>query len=340
MRAMALVDGFGFDRLRWVERPVPRPGQGEVLVRMLAVALNRRDVDIVAGRRALALPLVPASDASGEVVALGANVTGFAVGDRVMPCFVPGWHDGTIPAGDTLPTLGGPLQGVLAEYGAFAAADLVPVPAGLSDREAACLPCAGVSAWNALFELGRIGPGQTVLVQGTGGVALFALLFARLAGARGIAISSSDERLDRARALGADHTVNYAATPDWSAAVRRAVPDGVDCVVDVGGAATLGHSLRAVRNGGTVCITGFLGGSALPLDLDIVSRKAVRLAGVRVGHRSMFVAMCRAIAAGGVRPPIDRAVPIDETRAALGHLSAGGHFGKIVIDVARGGGRT
>lgn len=331
MKALALVDSFGLDALRWIEREQPRPGPGEVVLRIMATSLNYRDRDIIAGKRPLRLPLVPVSDCCGVVEAIGEGVDRFKVGDRAMPCFVQGWIDGAIPAIDSLPTLGGPLDGVLREFGVWPAANLVRVPGHLTVAEAATLPCAAVSAWNALFGDGALLPGDTVVVQGTGGVSLFALQFAKLAGACVIVTSSSKAKLERAQALGADHGIDYVERPDWGRAVRELVPDGVECIVEVGGRGTLAQSIVAARNGGRISFVGFLGGTEAAFDLGELSRKAIRLTGIRVGHRASFEAMCRAISATRLRPVVDRVFSFTDSIEALRRFDAGGHFGKIAI---------
>ena len=214
MRALAIKDRFGAEHLAWLEVPDPVPAAGEVLVRISALSLNFRDLQIIEGGRPTALPLIVLSDACGEVVGLGPDISRLDIGDRVMPCFVQGWTDGPIPPEDSLPTLGGPLEGVCRPLAVWPETGLVRVSGHLADAEAATLPCAAVSAWNALFETAHLRPGQAVLVQGTGGVALFALQFAKLAGAKVILISGSDEKIARARMLRADETINYRNVPE------------------------------------------------------------------------------------------------------------------------------
>jgi NADPH:quinone reductase-like Zn-dependent oxidoreductase len=331
VRALTLVDRFGAEALTWVERPAPEPACGEVVVRIDALALNYRDVQVIEGVRSLKLPLIPLSDAAGVVTAVGDGVTRFAVGDRVMPAFVQGWIAGPHPQIDPLPTLGGPLDGVCRGFAAWREEGLVKVPAALSDIEAATLPCAGVSAWNALFEATVLRPGATVLIQGTGGVSLFALQFAKLAGARSILISSSDEKIERAKALGADETINYRKEPAWGKAAHRLAGDGVDVVVEVGGETTLPHSIRALRNGGHISYVGFLSGTAPQFDLGELSRKSLRITGIRVGNRQSFERMCSAVTVSGLRPVIDSIFSLDRIGDALARLKAGAHFGKIAL---------
>ncbi|MBI3711297.1 MAG: NAD(P)-dependent alcohol dehydrogenase [Proteobacteria bacterium] len=331
MKALAIVDKFGLENLQWIERDRPEPGPNEVLVRMKAASLNHRDLEVIGGQRKLALPLIPASDAAGVVVAVGRGVESLAVGDRVMPIFVQGWLAGPQPPGDALATLGGPLDGVLVEFGSWPELGLVRVPDGLSDVEAATLPCAGVSAWNALFVCASLRPGDTVLIQGTGGVSLFALQFAKLAGARVIVTSSSDQKLDRARAMGADHGINYRHEPEWGRAARAIAGTGVDCVVEVGGSGSLEQSLIAVKNGGHVSYVGALSGTKPTFDLGELSRKSVQLRGVRVGNRESFETMCRAISLHALKPVIDAVFDFGDAIGALQRLQSGGHFGKICV---------
>ncbi|HXT22158.1 MAG TPA: NAD(P)-dependent alcohol dehydrogenase, partial [Thermoanaerobaculia bacterium] len=262
MRAWEVAEGFGRDHLRLVERADPEPAAGELLLRLRAASLNYRDLMMVEGRYnpRQPLPLVPCSDGVGEVLAVGAGARGFAVGDRVCPIFAPRWLAGEPDRERMRTTLGGPLDGTLRERMTIAAEAVVRPPEQLSDAEAASLPCAAVTAWSALVEQGRLRAGETVLVLGTGGVALFALQIALLHGARVIVTSSSDEKLERVRSMGAWETVNYTREKAWGKRVRELAGDGVDHVIEVGGAGTLAESLRAVRMGGTVHLIGVLAG--------------------------------------------------------------------------------
>lgn len=331
---LALEGGFGTANLRPFGRVLPDPGPHEVVVRIRAAALNYRDLQVIDGLRKLALPLTPLSDAAGVVEEVGAAVTRVRAGDRVMPCFAPGWLSGPLPPGDVLPTLGGPLDGTARSRAVWHEDGLVRIPDGLDDMEAATLPCAAVSAWNALFEAASVRPGETVLVEGTGGVSLFALQFAKRAGARVVVVSGSDEKIERARRLGADAAVNYRTTPRWGEAVRKlAGGDGVDLVVEIGGTATMPEALAALRNGGAVSYVGFVTGTAAGFDLGELSRKSIRLAGIRVGNRDSFERMCRAVALGGIRPVVDSEFPLDRLGSALERLRAGLHFGKIGIRI-------
>jgi NADPH:quinone reductase-like Zn-dependent oxidoreductase len=332
MRAVEAQD-FSIDALKLVERPVPQPRRGEILVRLRAASLNYRDLAVLVQKYmpSLALPYIPASDGAGEVVAVGEDVTRFRTGDRVVPVYTQGWHAG-MPTLElrTQRTLGGPLPCVLRDYIVVPAEDAVATPAHLSDEEAATLPIAAVTAWSTLME-GGIKTGDTVLVQGTGGVALFALVFAKLHGATVVALSSSDEKLARAKALGADSGVNYRSTPDWSAAVRAATGGrGVDIVVETAGH-TLARSLASVAFGGFVGVVGFVAGTEATIDLRRMIGPMVRVQGIAVGSRERFEAMNRAIVRHRLKPVIDGTFPLDKTADAFRRMERGAHFGKIVI---------
>ncbi|MFO1320504.1 MAG: NAD(P)-dependent alcohol dehydrogenase [Burkholderiales bacterium] len=334
MRALE-ASAFSIDALSVVERPVPTPRRGEILVHVRAASLNYRDLAVLVQKYLpqLPLPYVPASDACGEVVAVGDEVTRFRPGDRVMPIYTQGWHDG-MPTLElrTKRTLGAPLSGVLQEYVVVPAEDAVTVPAHLTDREASTLPIAALTAWSTLQE-GGIKPGDTVLVQGTGGVALFALQFAKLAGAHTLVLSSSDEKLARARSLGADVAINYKTTPDWHVAVREATGGrGVDIIVETAGA-TLQKSLAAVSFGGFIGIVGFVAGYEATIPLRAMIGPMVRVQGIAVGSRARFEAMNRAIAQHELRPVVDSVHPLAEAAEAFRRMEKGQQFGKIVIDV-------
>jgi NADPH:quinone reductase-like Zn-dependent oxidoreductase len=331
MRVIEIRERFGIEHLAPGERDLPEPGPGEVLVRLKAASLNYRDLLVVNGTRKIPLPLIPVSDGAGEVVAVGDNVTRFSAGDRVMPMFIQGWISGPHPDIENLPTLGGPLDGVLADFGVWHESGLVRIPAFLSDAEAACLPCAALSAWNALFVSGSLRPGETVLLQGTGGVSLFALQFAKAAGAKVIITSSSDEKLDRARLLGADHCINYLRTPEWGTAARELTGVGVDYVVEIGGAQTLAQSLVAIRNAGQISLVGFVSGTATGLDVSQVGMKSAVIRGIRVGNRVSMEAMLRAVSQHAIKPVIDSQFEFHDAPAALRYLSEGRHFGKVCI---------
>jgi NADPH:quinone reductase-like Zn-dependent oxidoreductase len=334
MRAVE-IQKFGLDHLAVVERPVPRPGPRQVLVRVRAVSLNSRDLMMAEGRYnpKQKLPLIPCSDGAGEVVAVGEGVTRVRPGDRVCSIFAQGWLAGEPSRDLTRTTLGGPLDGTLAEQVVLSDEGLVKTPDHLSDLEAATLPCAALTAWSSMIE-GGLAPGSTVLLQGTGGVSIFALQFAVMAGARAIITSSSDDKLERARQLGASAGINYRQVPDWGQRVKELTGgEGVDYVLEVGGASTLSQSLQAVRAGGKIYLIGVLGGTATEFPLTAILMRRVKIEGVLVGSRASFEAMNRAVSLHQLRPVIDRTFPLAEARAAFEHMASGRHFGKICIEV-------
>ncbi len=333
MKVYEIQGGFGLDALRLAERPQPRPGPGEVLVKVRAVSLNYRDLLVVKGvyNPKLNLPRIPVSDAAGEVVEAGSGVSRVKVGQRVAGLFMPRWLEGELNDAKARSALGGSVDGLLAEYAVLSEESVVGVPDHLSDEEAATLPCAAVTAWHGLVTAGVVQPGDSVLIQGTGGVSLFALQFGRLAGARVIATSSSDEKLARVKALGASDGINYRTTPEWGESVRQLTGGrGVDHVVEVGGAGTLAQSLRAVRTGGHIALIGVLSGYGQFNPLPILM-KGVRISGIYVGSRDMFEAMNRAIALHNLHPVVDRVFPFDHAVDAFRYLESAAHFGKIVI---------
>jgi NADPH:quinone reductase-like Zn-dependent oxidoreductase len=280
------------------------------------------------------LPLVPLSDGVGEIVERGSDVRDLEVGDRVCPIFAAGWLAGDVTKEKLATTRGGPLPGVLAESVLVPAETVVKPPAYLSDEEAATLPCAMLTAWSALVLQGGVTAGDTVLVEGTGGVSISALQIAKMIGARVVVTSSSDEKLERATALGADHGINYRTTAAWGREAKKLTGErGVDHVIEVGGAGTIGEALKAVRPGGTVSIIGVLSGGETKLSLLPVLMQNVRLQGVFVGHKEGFVAMNRAIEQHRPRPVVDRVFGFDEVRAAFEHMERGAQFGKIVVRI-------
>lgn len=327
----------GIDSLVLRDAPTPKPGRGQVLVRMRAASLNYRDLMVLTGRYARGAPLpdlVPLSDGAGEVVEIGPEVTRVKPGDRVAAIFMQTWLGGDIEPEHAASSLGGAIHGVLAEYVLFDQQGLVHLPSHLSFEEGATLPCAGVTAWNALYAGKPLIPGQSVLVLGTGGVSIFALQFAHAAGARVIATSSSDDKLARARSLGAAAIVNYRQHPEWQKEVL-ALTDGagVDHVVEVGGSGTLPRSIEAARLGGQIHQIGVLTGGGGQIDPSISMRKGLIMRGIYVGSRQMFDAMNRAIAVNQLRPVIDRVFAFDEAREAYRHMQSQSHLGKIVIRI-------
>jgi NADPH:quinone reductase-like Zn-dependent oxidoreductase len=332
MQAYAL-SAFGLQHLHRVERPTPVPGPGQVRVRVSAVSLNYRDLMMVRGEYnpRQPLPLVPCSDGVGVVEAVGDAVRGVRPGDRVAGLFSQRWSAGDPTSEALRATLGGPLDGMLAEQVVLDADGVVPVPDHLDDAEAATLPCAALTAWSALVTLGGVRAGDTVLVQGSGGVSSFALDFARIHGARVIATTRSAGKIQGLRQRGASEVVNTVDDPRWGDTVRRlSGGDGVDHVVEVGGVGTLAQSLRAVRPGGTVSLIGVLAGPTADLNLTSVLMRQVRVQGVFVGHRAGFEAMSRAMALHGLRPALDRVFAWDEVPAAFERIASGGHAGRAV----------
>ncbi|WP_370868958.1 zinc-dependent alcohol dehydrogenase family protein [Ectorhizobium quercum] len=332
------MTGFGRDNLTLAETPIPSPGPGEVLVRVSAVSLNYRDKLVIENGMGfdLAFPFTPASDMAGTVEAVGDGAGRFRPGDRVISTFSPGWIDGKLAIGNarTLPyrTLGGSHPGVLSDYVSFPEDWFVAAPASLDDGEASTLPCAGLTAWFALVECGRLHAGQTVVVQGTGGVALFGLQIARAHGAEVIVTSGSAAKLDRASALGADHGVDRTAE-DWAEAVWRLTGDrGADQILELAGGANLGKSLQAVAVGAHIAVIGVLDGFEISGPASPLLLKTPTISGISVGHRRALEDLVRAIDRTGIKPVIDRRYGFAELPAALDHLERG-PFGKIVIDL-------
>jgi NADPH:quinone reductase-like Zn-dependent oxidoreductase len=334
MRVMTLEGGTGLDHLRLDDRPWPLAGPGEVVVRLEAASINYRDLATVTAPAAARLPLTPLSDGAGTVESVGPGVERVKPGDRVMPSFFPRWLAGPpTPAG--LAALGGVLDGCACEAIALSAEAVTRIPDHLSAAEAATLPCAGVTAWRALMVEGRLMAGETVLVQGTGGVSIFALQFAKLAGARVIVTSSSDEKLARAKALGADDLINYRSRPDWAKAARELTGGrGVDHVVEVGGAGTFRESIAACAYGGHVAVIGVLSGAVKDLSVVEIFARNLKISGLTVGSRLHVEQMARAIEVAQLRPVIDRRFPLAQLADALALMRGAGHFGKIVIDIS------
>lgn len=331
------IKEFGIDNLELVEQETPEPKLGEVLVEFHAASLNYRDFMVVSGtyNPKMKLPAVPFSDGAGEVAAIGEGVTKWKIGDRVMPIFAQRWFDGDSSEEKRRTSLGAGAQwpGVLREFGTFGEEGLVGIPEHLSFEEAATLPCAALTAWNALILSGKLKPGETVLTLGTGGVSVFAVQFAKLAGARVISTSGSDAKVERLRELGVVETINYTEHDDWDkAAIELTNRVGVDHVVEVGGAGTLAKSLNAVRIGGHVAMIGALTGAA-NFNPVTVFMKAVRLQGIFTGSRTLFEEMNKAITVNKLKPVIDRVFAFDEVREALKHMESASHFGKIVVRI-------
>jgi NADPH:quinone reductase-like Zn-dependent oxidoreductase len=330
------ISSFGIDSLEFVERPTPVPGTGEVLVRVHAISFNYRDLLMVKGlyNPKMKLPRIPSSDGAGEVAAVGEGVSRWKLGDRVAGIFMQNWMDGSLTAAKARGALGGDIDGMLAEYVVLKQTGLVELPEHLSFQEAATLPCAAVTAWNAL-EAGKLKPGATVLIQGTGGVSIFALQLARLRGARVLGISSSAEKLERAYTLGLDAGLNYLDYPDWDRwALDETGGVGVDLVVEVGGLGTLPRSLKAIRIGGTIAQVGVLSGSAEadPLPIASILHKMARIQGIYVGSRKDFEDLNRAITLAVLRP-VGENFHWSQAREAMMRMEDATHFGKLVLTV-------
>ena len=333
MRAWQITDTFSIDGLKLNTYPDPEPGPGQVAIRVKAVSLNFRDLLVVKGlyTRKLPLPLTICSDAAGVVESVGAGVTRVKPGERVCGIFMPRWLAGPCTDAAARSALGAFEQGMLADLVVMSEDSVVRTPAHLRDAEAAALPCAAVTAWNALIHQGALKAGETVLVQGTGGVSIFALQLAKAAGAQVVATTSSDAKAERLRAMGASVVVNYSQNPEWDDAVRKAA-GSVDQVIEIGGAGTFNRSLKVVRMGGYVAL---IGNRATPSgeapNLTTALMKGLRIQGIFVGSREMFEAMNRAIALHAIQPVVDRTFAFEDAPTALSYFESGAHFGKVVV---------
>ena len=337
MKAYRFPQAAGIDSLRLFEEPTPKPARGQILVRMHAASLNYRDLNVASGRPArgpLPANLIPLSDGAGEVVDVAPGVTRVKPGDRVAGLFMQSWLGGEIEPDHVDSSRGGSIDGVLAEYVLFEQDGVVQVPEHLSYEEAATLPCAGVTAWNALYNGRQLKTGETVLIQGTGGVSTFALRFAVAAGARAIVTSSSDGKLAQAKALGASAGINYKQHPDWHLEVLNLTNGrGVDHAVEVGGPGTLARSVEATRIGGQVHLIGVLTGGAGEINPIPVLRRNITMRGIYVGSRQMFEAMNQAIALHRIVPVIDRVFDFEQATDAYHYLKSQAHVGKVVIRI-------
>ena len=327
------ISSFGIDSLEFAERPNPEPGPGQVLVKIYAISLNFRDVMMVKGlyNPKLKLPRIPCSDGAGEVLAVGTGVTLWRPGDRVAAIFMQNWLDGPPTPLKVKGALGGDIDGMLAEYVVLRENGLVGIPGHLSYQEAATLPCAAVTAWNALGA-SDVKPGGTVLIQGTGGVSVFALQFARLKGARVIGVSGSSQKLERAYDLGLDAGLNYKENPEWDRWALEQSGEGVDLVVEVGGAGTLPRSLRALRMGGAIAQVGVLSGPGEALPLPAILHKQARIRGIYVGSRQDFLDMNKAIALTQMRP-VGEDFPWSHAPQVFARMEEAAHFGKLVVSM-------
>ncbi len=337
MRALNVTAPWGLDAIQVAEVPDPVAGPGQVLVRMKAVSLNYRDLLMVNGMYGRGSAgtkdvITPFSDGCGVIEAVGAGVTKFKVGDRVATLFFQNWTSGPPNLEKLMSALGFPIPGAGAELQVFGQDGVSKVPEFLTDQQVATLPCAGLTAWRGLFEDARLEPGDTVVLQGTGGVSIFGLQFARAAGLRTVITSSSDEKLARAKAMGADHLVNYKTTPAWSGPVREATGGrGADFIMEVGGGGTIQESMKAIRIGGHIAIIGVVAGAGDPFNPAALIGNSAKLQGLSVGSRDMFEAMCRAIELHKIAPVVDKVFPWTDAKAAFSAMAGGEHFGKIVL---------
>ncbi|WP_394820922.1 NAD(P)-dependent alcohol dehydrogenase [Pendulispora albinea] len=332
MKAYVVQPKSGIDGLTLIDRATPALGPTDVRVRVHAVSLNYRDLIIARGVTNLAKPIVPVSDGAGEVVDVGSAVTRWKKGDRVVASFFPTWQSGLLSDAHHAAALGGGQDGMLAEEVVLPESAWLAVPEHLSFDEAATLPCAGVTAHNALFESASLRPGDTVLVQGTGGVSIFALQLAKAAGATVVLTSQSAEKRERGKQLGADHVIDYKADPTWGeSAFAWTGGRGVDIAVEVGGPGTFNQSVASLRYGGTVSLIGVLTGMGGEINTSAIFRKALRVAGIYVGSVDMFETFNRALSASRIKPIIDRVYAFDQAKQAYEHLASAKHFGKVVI---------
>ena len=338
MRALNVAAPWGLDAIQVVEAPDPAPGPGQVLVRMKAVSLNYRDLLMVKGMygrapAATADVITPFSDGCGVVEAIGSGVTRVKPGDRVATLFFQGWISGPPSLEKVVTALGFPIPGAGSELQTFGQDGVSKVPDFLTDNEVATLPCAALTAWRGLFEDANLKPGDTVVLQGTGGVSILGLQFAHAAGYRTLITSSSDEKLARAKALGADHLVNYKTTPAWSGPVRAATDGrGADFIMEVGGGGTIHESMKAIRIGGHIAIIGVVAGAGDPFNPAALIGNSAKLQGLSVGSREMFESMCRAIDLHQIRPVVDKVFAWTDAKAAFTAMAGGEHFGKIVLE--------
>lgn len=334
MKAFELHPNEGFDALQMVEKSRPDLRPGDVRVRVRAVSLNYRDLMVARGSKKRAKRIVPASDGAGEVVEVGSGVRRLAVGDRVAAAFFPTWLDGSLAEEHHANALGGSLDGMLAEEVVLPESAWVKIPSRYSFEQGSTLPCAGVTAWHALFEAATLVPGETVLVQGGGGVSTFAVQLARAAGAEVVATSSSPDKRARLEQMGAMATIDYTADAKWGETARAAAGNGgVDLVIEVGGAGTFDQSVASLRYGGRMSILGILAGTQGPINTYAIFHKNIRIHGVYVGSVAMFERLVRALERSQIAPVIDRVFAFRETREAYEHLASGKHFGKVVIRV-------
>jgi len=335
MRVFQVEGNWGIENLKISTRPDPTPGPGQVLLRMRASSINYRDPIVpmkAYGSQSGDLPLIPVSDGVGDVIEIGPGVTRVKVGDRACPAYFQTWISGEPNTNRLTQSLGGPLDGTMAEFMCLSEEGVVKVPEYLTNLEASTLPCAALTAWSALVECGHIKPGEQLLIQGSGGVALFALQFAKMLGAHVTVISSSDAKIERLREMGADETINYSQTPEWGKAARVLTEGrGFDHILEVGGEKTLPQSLRCIRPGGTLSMIGILSGAAMSTSLGLIITRQVRLQGITVGHRDGLEAMLRAMSQHQIHPVIDKVFDFEALKESFDYIKSGQQFGKICI---------
>lgn len=335
MRVFQIENDWGMHNLKIAQRPRPTAGPGQVLVQMKASSLNYRDLVVPErgyGSYTGTLPLIPISDGVGTVCEVGPGVSRVAVGDRVCPTYFQSWTSGEPDLERLTQSLGGPIDGTMTEIMCLSEQGVVKVPPHLTDAQAASLPCAALTAWSALTTGSTIKSGDRVLIQGCGGVALFAVQFAKLLGAHVTVITSSEERMDRVRQLGADAVINYRLVPEWAKSTRDITQGrGYDLIVELGGEKTLPQSLRCIRPGGTIAMIGILSGNSITTPLGLIITRQVRLQGVTVGHRDGFEAMLRAMDQHKVEPVVDRTFAFEDLKEAMAYLKSGAQFGKVCI---------
>lgn len=334
MRLARLKSPGGLENLALVAEGYSEPGPGEVLVRIRACSLNFHDHMVVHGKIPTADGRVPLSDGAGDVVAVGNGVDAFKIGDAVVSSFWPYWLDGDMTPATRLDIPGETIDGYAREFVSLPAHFFTKAPAGCTHAETATLPCAGVTAWRGLVTCGKVKPGDTVLTLGTGGVSLFALQFAKLAGARVIATSSSEKKLEKLKALGADDVINYKAEPSWGQKAKDLTDSrGVDHVIEVGGPATLTQSITACRTGGHIALIGVLTGFVTDVSIPALFSNQIRISGISIGSRADQEAMIRAITINGMKPVIDCSFPLQDIAAAFTHYEAQKQFGKVCLEI-------
>lgn len=328
------LQGAGIDLLRLESAAIPEPGHGEVLVRVRAASINHRDLGILTGSYANQPGIIPFSDGAGTVEKLGPGVTSFAPGDNVISCFYPFWESGPANRDNHRASLGCEMDGMLTEYAIVPASGLVRKPVTIDHAMASTLPCAGLTAWSALFTEGRLQAGQTVLIQGTGGVAIFALQLARMVGARIIMLSGNEAKIERARMMGADVAINYRQHPNWAPMIFDATNgQGADLVIELGGQDTLPQSLNCVKVGGRISVIGVLSGIVAQIPLLPILFRHIHMTGITVGHRSDFRSLCSAIDQNEIKPVIDSHFGLEDVPASYEALLQGEHFGKLVVEL-------